>query len=175
MKNPFLNFLIPEESYLERDISEYKIVETRMRGLIFLLDYGFLISIIYLTLEFIKLFSPEIPNQIYFIVIGFYSIIFILIEHYFDATIFKILFNVRSISGINCSKLGLPRHIAKFILRPIAVLLVLIYLKFCLALILWIFGIQKPLIRCINGKMNTLWYDFYLNQIVTKLPNARDI
>ena len=71
-------------------------------------------------------------------------------------------------------KIKLHIFVVKFLLRPIAFVVSLIYLKFCFAILLWIFGIYKPLFKFISGEMETLWYDAYINQIVIKIPKQND-
>ena len=71
-------------------------------------------------------------------------------------------------------KIKLHIFFVKFLLRPIAFVVSLIYLKFCFAILLWIFGIYKPLFKFISGEMETLWYDAYINQIVIKIPKQND-
>ncbi|WP_298324513.1 hypothetical protein [uncultured Dokdonia sp.] len=169
-KNPFLRFNIEGSDYLERPINQYEMIELRKRALIFILDYSLLFAFIYLTIHFVKIFTPEIPDSIIYITIAFYSIVFISIEYYFDGTIFKVLFNIRSMNT-RCEKLGIHIFIIKFLLRPIAFVFALIYLKFCFAILLWLFGIYKPLFKFLNGKMDSIWYDDFIKQIVTKIPN----
>jgi len=171
--NPFLQFNVESSEYLDKDVSEYKRIQTKIRALIFILDYSLLIGFIHLTLEFIKIFTPEVPVDITYITIGFYSIIFVCIEYYFDGTIFKILFKMRSMST-SFKKIKFHFFILKFLLRPIAFFGALIYLKLCFAILLWIFGIYKPLFKFISGEMETIWYDAYVNQIVIKIPNQND-
>ncbi len=173
IKNPFTRFNIQDSDYLERPEEEYEMIQLRKRALIFILDYSLLFSFIYLTINFIKIFTPEIPDNITNVTIAFYSIVFISIEYYFDGTIFKVLFNMRSMST-NCKKLGLHIFIIKFLLRPIAFFFALVYLKFCFAILLWLFGIYKPLFKFLNGEMDSVWYDEYINQIVTKIQNNND-
>lgn len=169
--NVFTRFNIEDTQYLERTPESYKVVKLRMRALIFLLDYTLFGLLIYGTAEFITIFISTIPEPILYTLFAFYSIIFIAIEYYFDGTIFKILFNIRSISTSH-KKLGIHFYIIKFILlRPIAVVAAAIYLNFCTAILLWLFGIQKMLFKFIEGKMQGIWYDTIINQIVIKTPS----
>lgn len=171
--NPFLRFNIQDSEYLERPTNEYCPIELNTRAIVFLLDYGLFIFIIYASYEFINLFVDEIHNTITYILIAFYSIVFVAIEYRFDGTIFKVLFNIRSIS-IESKKLGLHIFIFKLFLRPIAFILAAVYLKFCFAILLWLFGIQKLLFKFLRGEMRFLWYDEYIKQIVTKIPVKND-
>jgi|GEM_PF-4459418 len=166
--NIFARFKIESSEYLEKPIEEYKMTELRTRALLFLLDYGLFVLLISGTLEFIGLFISNIPNSILFTLYTFYSIIFITIEYYFDGTIFKVLFNIRSISG-DRKKIGLHIYIIKFLLlRPIALISAIIYVNFCTFIFLWLFGIQKTLFQFIEGKTYSTWYDYIINQIVIK-------
>jgi hypothetical protein len=168
--NVFDRFNIESSEYLEQPIKDYKMIKLRTRALIFLLDYGLFALLIYGTSEFIGLFISNIPNSIYYTLFAFYSTVFIAIEYYFDGTIFKVLFNMRSMS-VKSKKLGLHIYILKFLLlRPIALISAAIYLNFVTAIFLWLFGIQKILFRFIEGKMDSIWYDNHINQIVTKIP-----
>jgi hypothetical protein len=124
--NPFSRFNIEQSDYLERPLDEYKTVQLRIRALIFLLDYGLFTLLIYGTYQFINLFISNVPDSILYTLITFYSIIFIAIENYFDGTIFKVLFNLRAISSTG-KKLKIQIYIFKYILRPIALALVVIY------------------------------------------------
>lgn len=165
-------FNINQNEYFEKPITSYKMVKLRARALIFILDYSLFAVLIYFTSEFIALFIDTIPDNIIYTLITFYSVIFIAIEYYFDGTIFKILFNIRSIS-VKHKKLGLHIYILKFIvLRPIALILAIIYLNFLTALILWVFGYQKIFFKFLNGEMDSIWYDNHINQIVTKIPSV---
>lgn len=172
-KSPLLRFNIEESAYLEKSVNEYEMIQLRIRALIFILDYSLLFSFIYLTILFVRIFTPEIPDNIIYIIAGFYSVIFIAIEYYFDGTIFKVLFNIRCMN-INCKKLGIHIFLFKFLLRPLAFFFALIYLKFCFSIILWLFGIYKPLFQFLRGEMDSIWYDDFIKQIVTKIPNAND-
>ncbi|WP_299439455.1 hypothetical protein [uncultured Aquimarina sp.] len=167
--NPLTRFKIEESEYLEKIGMDYEVVKLRMRALIFLLDYSLFFILIYLTNEFVKLFIPEVPNIILYVLITFYSLVFIAIEYYFDGTIFKVLFNARCMS-LNCEKLRLHIYLIKFLLRPIAFVLAVLYLKFCFSIILWLFGIHKPLFKFLDGRMVFIWYDEHINQMVTKVP-----
>ena len=167
--NPFSQFNIESSEYLEKDVAEYKQVEVRTRALIFILDYSLLSLFIYLTIAFIKIFTPEVPIDIIYITITFYSLIFVAIEYYFDATIFKVLFKIRSMST-SFKKIGIHFYILKFIFRPLALIFALVYLKFCFAILLWIFGIYKLLFKFLNGEMKTIWYDEFVKQLVIKIP-----
>lgn len=167
--NPFLRFNIQDSEYLGRPTHEYKLIQLRMRALVFLLDYGLFISLIYYSYVFINLFVGEVPDTITYVLITFYSMIFVSIEYYFDGTIFKILFNIRNIS-ISAKKLGIHIFILKLFLRPIAFIFAAIYFKFCFAILLWLFGVYKPLFRFLNGKMEALWYDEFIKQVVIKMP-----
>ncbi|WP_452219037.1 hypothetical protein [Lacinutrix undariae] len=168
--NIFTRFNIEDAQYLEKPSESYKVVKLRMRALIFLLDYSLFGLLIYGTSEFITIFISTIPDSILYTLFAFYSIIFIAIEYYFDGTIFKILFNIRNISTRH-KKLGIHFYILKFILlRPTAVVAAAIYLNFCTAILLWLFGIQKMLLKFLDGKMQGIWYDTIIDQIVVKTP-----
>jgi hypothetical protein len=171
--NPFLQFNIESRDYLEKEVGEYKRIQLRVRALIFIMDYSLFYALIVLTTNFIKLFTPEIPDSITYIAVAFYAMVFIAIEYYFDGTIFKVLFKMRCMST-SFEKIKLHIFVIKFLLRPIAFVVSLIYLKFCFAILLWIFGIYKPLFKFISGEMETLWYDAYINQIVIKIPKQND-
>ena len=173
IKNPFLRFNIQETEYLDKPNSAYEMVQLRKRALIFILDYSLLFSIIYLTISFVKIITPDVPDNIIYATVAFYSILFIFTEYYFDGTIFKVLFKMRSMST-HCKKLRPHIFVIKFLLRPIALIIAIIYFKFCLAILLWLFGIQKPLLKFLGGEMDTIWYDEYINQIVTKIQDGND-
>lgn len=172
-ENPFLQFKVQPTEYIERDVAVYRRVKLRLRAIVFILDYSLFYMFIALTLEFIKIFTPELPNEIVYITYTFYAFVFIAIEYYFDGTIFKILFKMRSIST-HLKKIGLHIFVIKFLLRPIAFLLSLIYFKFCFNILLWLFGIFKPLFKFLNGEMETVWYDSYIKQIVIHIPEQND-
>ncbi|WP_336071070.1 RDD family protein [Mesoflavibacter sp. CH_XMU1404-2] len=171
--NPFSRFNIEQSDYLEKPLDEYKTVQLRIRALIFLLDYGLFTLLIYGTYQFINLFISDVPDSILYTLIGFYSIIFITIENYFDGTIFKILFNLRTISTKG-KKLKIQIYIFKYILRPIALALVVIYLFPVSTIIVYIIYYVTGLIDIfwdfLDGKMGGVWYDKYINQMVIKMP-----
>jgi len=172
--NPFSRFNIEQTDYLERSQEEYKTVQLRIRVLIFLLDYGLFALLIYGTYHFINLFINEVPDSILYTLIAFYSIIFIAIENYFDGTIFKVLFNLRTIS-ISGQKLNLHIYILKFILfRPLAIFLVFVYVFPVSTIIVYfiyvVTGLWALFEKFLNGKMKKAWYDKYIKQMVIKIP-----
>jgi len=171
--NPFSRFNIEQSDYLERPLDEYKTVQLRIRALIFLLDYGLFTLLIYGTYQFINLFISDVPDSILYTLITFYSIIFIAIENYFDGTIFKVLFNLRTISSTG-KKLKIQIYIFKYILRPIALILVIIYILPVSTIIVYIIyaatGLLDIFYNFFNGKMGGVWYDKHIKQMVIKIP-----
>lgn len=162
------NLQILDSDYLEEETNEKVVlIDLRIRAIAFLLDYSLLTTLIYYTYQVIGHFIENIPEETTYILIGFYSFLFILMEYKLDGSIFKKLLKVKSVSVDN-KKLGLHIYAAKLILRPITFLIALLYMKLCMAIILWIFGIQKQLLKFMRGEIFVLWYDYMIDQMNVK-------
>jgi len=146
----------------------YVIIDLRIRALAFLLDYSLLTAAIYYSYQFMGVFSLSLLDDAIYVLTGFYSLVFILIEHRYDGSIFKKLLKIKNVSS-DGKKLGLHIFAIKLVLRPIAFCITLIYLKLCFAILLWLFGIHKLLFRFIEGEIFVLWYDYSINQMTVKV------
>ena len=168
MRNPFK---IQEEEYLHTEnINPVSLIK---RFLVFSLDFTLFFFLMLITAEFIKKFSDTTYlEEIPIIIFLFFSVIFSVIEYYFDGTIFKIIFGIRCIRK-NGEKLNYFQYLIKYFFRFIALFLgvLRIWLMFIpLVFIINLLGGFKNLYGIIpdfmNGKMKSLWYDDVINQNV---------
>lgn len=168
MKNPFL---IEPSEYL--DLPEYNKVQVSFRFFIFLIDLTIFSLLYYITLEFLKKFTEtEYSATIPIIIFSFYSLIYIIIEYYFDGSIVKILFGIRNVSKKG-TKIPFLYYLLKFILRFIALILGYLYLVsllIVLLIVIRLFGGLKEYygysITFIDGRMKDVWYDDSIGQNV---------
>lgn len=154
--------------FTEDEKEDGELIDLRLRAVVFLLDYSLLIAAIYFSYQFLSLFINNISDEITYTLIGFYSILFVLMEQKYEGSIFKKLFKIKNVTMDN-KKLGIHIFAIKLVLRPIAFFIALIYLKFCMAILLWIFGIHKPLFKFFRGEIYVLWYDYSINQMTVKV------
>ncbi len=156
-----------DSDFLETEKRAAPLIDLRIRAVAFLLDYALLIATIYYTYQFIALFINNPTNAVIYTLIGVYSLLFVFFEHKHDGSIFKKLLKIKNVS-MDDRKLGIHIFIFKLILRPIAFCIALVYLKLCFAILLWLFGIYKPLVKFLQGDIFVLWYDYTIKQMTVK-------
>lgn len=158
---------ILDSALLDHEPEQQQVVDLRKRALAFLLDYTLLIALICYTNQMVThLFSFD-PDYTNYAVITFYSVLFVLLEHRNNGSIFKNLLKITTVSSSH-QKLGIHIYLIKMILRPITFIVAVIYVKLCMAIVLWLFGIYRPLLRFINGESFVLWYDSIIDQVTIK-------
>ena len=150
-------------------VGRSQLVDLRIRSIAFLLDYSFLVAAIYYTYRLACITLIAAPSsRLVYLIICFYAVLFVFMERKYDGSIFKKLLKIKNVS-MEDEKLGIHIFIFKLVLRPIAFIVALIYLKFCFAILLWIFGIYKPLFKFLQGEIFILWYDYTIKQMTVKL------
>jgi hypothetical protein len=159
---------ILDSELVEVEKEEYDLVTLNRRAIAFLLDYGLLIALINYSYKFVEIFFNEVPEALVYVLIVMYCLIFVLLEYKNDGSIFKRLLKIKTVS-IEGDKIGIHIYLIKLILRPIAFFIAIIYLKFCTIILLWFFGIYKPLFRFLRGEIYALWYDLTISQMTVKM------
>lgn len=160
--------ILDSESFENKEQVKLPLVDLRVRSVAFILDYTLLTIVIYYSNQLVKFLIPNIFDQFIYIIASFYMILFVLMEHKYDGSIFKRLLKIKNIS-MDEEKLGFHIFVFKLFLRPIAFLIALIYFKLCFAILLWLFGIHKPLLKFLNGDFFVLWYDYTIKQMTIKM------
>lgn len=166
MANPVDQGIL-DSDFLEKDREDALLVDLRIRAVAFLLDYGLLIAVIYCSYQFTGIFNKNLSEEVIYVLIGFYSLLFVFMEYKYDGSIFKKLLKIKNVS-MDGEKLGIHIFLFKLVLRPLAFFIVIIYLKLCMAILLWLFGIHKPLLKFLNGEISVLWYDYMIKQMTVK-------
>jgi hypothetical protein len=172
MKNPFK---IQKETYLHTENTNK--VSTFVRFIVFVLDFSLVYLFFFLLDYFFGVFADTTENE-GILLIFFCSIIFASIEYYFDGSIFKIIFGIRSIN-INGNKLNYFAYFFKFYIRFVAVFIALIRIWTMLIPLVFIinlfinFKYYEIISDFLGGKMKGLWYDDFINQNVIYIKKKK--